>query len=614
LKKIIYHFILLHLILLNSYIVQGQSDYNLISTSKQWLSINFYIKEGQSISSLISNDSFFLSTDGKNNPLNELEASIQLFKSKTTSENINIKCKYPVRYKFLLQYNLINSHFDFTAHCSGYKSWQSKYKFTSVSLIMPAAYMNSPSSVFGHTFLRLNNNTIPKNKSISINYVAKLPSNISFIDYIKGGMSGDFVGQFKLVPYHIKLREYNYVENRNIWEFQLNISPIKLSHISDVLWQLKYAQFKYYFFDYNCSYMILAFLQIIDSQFSISDLLPFYTLPSDTVDILYERNLIDSSTYIPSSLTKFSTTVSKFDADTKEIIFDLALGKPINNDFYKLPTIEKQNILQASINLIDILVQDQRITRTQGEKNINRLSPLFENFERVFTPKEQVNHSYIQPHKAHRLTISHHRSESKQYQSINFSLGYHRLMDNLAHQTFGSQVSFLDADFSLDNNNLSLTHFNLLSLKSFIPITEFNNSPVSWSMDINRSLLYYNNNNFYINNFEMGLGKSKKGNHDTIFYSLLNLGIQYSGNLNTPISGFSGVNLGAIRNHSIGITQFDFKYKKTLFDDEFLFQSAKFKNSFYLFSPNHTLSLDFSLLKINGESQRELSMGYNYHF
>jgi len=36
---------------------------------------------------------------------------------------------------------------------------------------------------------------------------------------------GVYPGMFSIMPYYLKVREYNDLENRDIWEYELNLTP-----------------------------------------------------------------------------------------------------------------------------------------------------------------------------------------------------------------------------------------------------------------------------------------------------------------------------------------------------------------------------------------------------
>ena len=64
------------------------------------------------------------------------------------------------------------------------------------------------------------------------------------------------------MPYYRKVREYNDIESRDIWEYKLKLSEEEVSRVLLHLWEMQRAEFDYYFLDENCSYQLLSLLDV----------------------------------------------------------------------------------------------------------------------------------------------------------------------------------------------------------------------------------------------------------------------------------------------------------------------------------------------------------------
>lgn len=73
---------------------------------------------------------------------------------------------------------------------------------------------------------------------------------------------GGYPGLFALVPYQEKLSEYRSLENRDLWEYRLNLTQAETERMVEHVWELKQIKFDYFFFDENCSYRLLELLQV----------------------------------------------------------------------------------------------------------------------------------------------------------------------------------------------------------------------------------------------------------------------------------------------------------------------------------------------------------------
>jgi hypothetical protein len=121
-------------------------------------------------------------------------------------------------------------------------------------MIFPAAYLNSPSSMFGHTLLRIDQAGVQKSDktallSYAINFGAYIEGSDNSILYAWKGLMGGYPGLFALVPYQEKLSEYRSLENRDLWEYRLNLTQEETARMVEHVWELKQIQFDYFFFD-----------------------------------------------------------------------------------------------------------------------------------------------------------------------------------------------------------------------------------------------------------------------------------------------------------------------------------------------------------------------------
>ena len=165
------------------------------SNSPEWLALGHY----QNKKSSIDSPNFFLSKDGKKNPLSELEASIKLF----NSDDNQLKCQFPARYLFLKKHKLIATKFP---KCDEFEEFKKDLQAAGVTLLFTDAYMNNPSSLFGHTLLRIDT----KRKGTQMlahgaNYGAFTGENPGPL-YALFGLTGRYFGGFtKGVPVRLAM-------------------------------------------------------------------------------------------------------------------------------------------------------------------------------------------------------------------------------------------------------------------------------------------------------------------------------------------------------------------------------------------------------------------------
>src|SRR5688500_15186877 len=139
--------------------------------------------------------------------------------------------------------------------------------------------------MYGHTLLRVDaadQDERTRLLAYSISFAAATNETNGLIFAVKG-LFGGYPGVFAMLPYYVKVREYSDLENRDLWEYELDLSPEELERVLRHAWELLPAYFEYYFFDENCSYHLLALLQVARPDLELTAPFRLWALPVDTV-------------------------------------------------------------------------------------------------------------------------------------------------------------------------------------------------------------------------------------------------------------------------------------------------------------------------------------------
>ena len=251
---------------------------------------------------------FFMSSHGKTDPQAELEATLSRFFS---DEPVG-RSKQPAQCAFVARYHWLKEKLAFDDMrlkpivCERFERWYADFEVQSITLIFPSAFMNNPASMFGHTLLRVDQKGQTEQTRIlayTINYAADVPPDAG-IAYPIRGIFGFYKGYFSTIPYYLKVQEYRDIENRDIWEYRLNFTPVQLRRLLMHAWELGNAYFDYYFFKENCSYHLLALLEYADPSLHLTDQFTFWTVPADTVRLIAAQpGLVSEIAYRPSRST-----------------------------------------------------------------------------------------------------------------------------------------------------------------------------------------------------------------------------------------------------------------------------------------------------------------------
>jgi hypothetical protein len=80
-----------------------------------------------------------------------------------------------------------------------------------------------------------------------------------------------FFGRFLVEPYFQLVRKYNDLESRDIWEYQLDLTPLEIHGLLLHVWELQNASSDYYFFGENCSFHLLTLLEAVRPASPLKD-------------------------------------------------------------------------------------------------------------------------------------------------------------------------------------------------------------------------------------------------------------------------------------------------------------------------------------------------------
>ena len=260
---------------------------------------------------------YFLAPNGKTDPKTELEATLAQFFS---TEPVG-RSRQPARGAFIARYHWLKAELAIddarlpAELCERFNSWLKELNPASMTLIFPSAYLNNPSSMFGHLLLRVDQRGQTEQTRLlayTINYSADVTTDNGFVFAVLG-VAGGFKGYFSSHPYYIKAREYGDFENRDLWEYRLNLTPEQIERLLMHTWEMGNASFDYFFFKETCAYQILSLIEVADPDIHLTDRFWFYTFPSDGVRLIAEeteagqgRHLSPRSRYADSPRTRSS--------------------------------------------------------------------------------------------------------------------------------------------------------------------------------------------------------------------------------------------------------------------------------------------------------------------
>jgi hypothetical protein len=228
---------------------------------------------------------------GKIDPERELVATLAAFRSPAVpfdparlEESQHPQCRFPARWTFLKQALGIDTTRFVEQPCPIYARWRQAMAAEKVSLVYASAYLNSPASMYGHTFFRISRATGEGNPLLDyiINFAADVDTDNGLLFAVKG-IAGGFKGHFYTMPYYVKIQEYSNMESRDLWEYELALTPEQIERLVAHAWETRTTHFDYFFLSENCSYFLLGLLEAGVPELHLEDRFNGSVIPSDTV-------------------------------------------------------------------------------------------------------------------------------------------------------------------------------------------------------------------------------------------------------------------------------------------------------------------------------------------
>ena len=453
------------------------------------------------VESMQDDPGFFLAPQGKTDPQAELAATLASF---FVDDDVG-RSKQPAQCAFVGRYHWLKERLQFDdvrlppLPCERFRKWFDEFNAEAISLIFPTGFMNNPSSMFGHTFLRVDGkDQTPQTRILAytINYAAQLPPDAG-IEYAFKGVVGSYQGYFSTIPYYLKVQEYRDIDNRDIWEYRLKLTEQQVTRLLMHTWELGNAYFDYYFFGENCAYHILSLIEAAEPSAHLLDAFPAYTIPVDTVRLLREAGLVGEVISRPSRSTLVRRKRTSM-TDDEQGWLDRLIRDPagLREDGFRALHIERQAFVLETAS--DYLLQHSAGAGEDGapyrEKN---RAILRARSELKVTPSAVLIQPYVkQPDLGHgtsRLGLGAGWRNQRAFEEVSFRGAYHDLLDPETGYTPDAQIELVSVGIRHyhDQSQARVERFGLVNITSLAPIHTLSSVP-SWKVNVGMNTIRHN--------------------------------------------------------------------------------------------------------------------------
>jgi hypothetical protein len=437
---------------------------------------------GPGVHGLLDNPAFYLSPRGKTEPQAELEATLAAFFSSAPESK---QCAFIARRGWLdeeLKFDRARLPMD---DCPRFREWHDALNAASLTLVFASAYINNPSSMYGHTLLRIDardQNERTRLLAYAVNSAAATDETNGLTFAIQG-LIGGYPGTFSVLPYYIKVREYSDLENRDLWEYALALKPEEVERVVRHLWELLPAYYQYYFFDENCAYHLLGLLQVARPELELTRPFRWWALPSDTVRILAQQpGLVANVVYRPANATLIAARLETMSKEERGIAKDLSQARPGARDAVRrLPADQATAALETAHDYLNY-------RRASGKADVADPAALARELlvaRAAVDAPSQAPRLKVPPrpdegHGTSRVGIGAGRRDGRNFEELRLRATYHDIMDTDAGYVKGAQIQFFDTALRhYQDGGTRLERFVPVDILSLAPRDDFF-QPRSW--------------------------------------------------------------------------------------------------------------------------------------
>jgi len=600
--------------------LQRQAQQQQLWQHPEWLDLLHYDRDSDRSSGYISavdDARFFNATNGATNPEAELQATLSALYRRDVSGNDHAQCRFVARLHWLQKQLSIDAATLPEVSCPDYTEWYTMVRAQRATLIFPTYHLNSPSSMFGHTLLRLDQSTIVEDSdwlSFAVNFGANTSAEDNSLFYAFKGLTGGYPGIFIVSPYFKKIQEYNRIEKRDIWEYQLNLTPEEVDRMVTHLWELKEVNFDYYFFDENCSYRLLELLEVARPGIELTDEFGITAIPIDTVKAIERVGMIESRRFRPARVTELAALIETL-SDTEQVLMQQLAADP---DVFERADFVALND-ERKARIIDVAYRYQRYQQ-RGEarsdeqaRNSHRLLALLNRYpDNIITPPVVEPLPPEVGHHSRRASISVGERNSEGFTEVAMRMAFHSLEDNERGFLRGAQINMANVQLRVtDSGDFRLQQLDVIDILSLTPRTRFF-QPMSWKVYTGLERQITDGQDRLTAHVTAGWGASYALADDGLFYALATGRLERNRGLSTMgIEPALGVDSGFLWHFGKSTTRLELSGEHFL--NDYYRTRIRYGQNFVV-ARNHGINFSAAYNHNRYDRYSQVNLAYRYYF
>ncbi|MHB1397444.1 MAG: Lnb N-terminal periplasmic domain-containing protein [Trichloromonadaceae bacterium] len=452
---------------------------------RSWQILLHYQPTWRGVASLIDDPQFFLAAKGKSDPAAELEATLAALFAPPLEEEKDPRCRFVARRAWLGEALQIDQSRLPQVECRQFDQALAKVDPQRAVLIFPGYHLNSPASMFGHTLISIEGPYQSKLLAYAVNYAAFTDETNGFAYAVKG-LLGLYPGYFSILPYYEKVKEYSDLERRDLWEYELDLTPDEVGRMLLHVWELREIASDYFFFGENCSYNLLFLLEAARPSLNLTDGTRPWVIPVDTVRLAREAGLIKQALYRPSKAGRISRLAARMTTDQQDLALRVsAAGMPAEGLPPEVPTAAQARILDLATEQIEYRYFRQELTQEEYQRQYREVLAARAKLGRP-TDSDQPDPIPERPdlgHGSNRLALGGGVWKRRSFAELKLRPAFHHLQDPDAGYLEGSQIDFLNLVLRAypEEGKAELHALDLVNIVSLAPRDRIF-QPVSWKV------------------------------------------------------------------------------------------------------------------------------------
>ncbi|TVR04818.1 MAG: DUF4105 domain-containing protein [Deltaproteobacteria bacterium] len=404
-------------------------------------------------------------------------------------------CRFPARQGWLLDVLGEDTPPWPERECPSYEAFREQLQPRGVALVFSSYYLNNPASAFGHTFLRIvrTDEDMAEDRRALLDYAIDYAANVdtpNAILYAFRGLTGLFPGTFSIYPYYYKVRQYNDLEFRDLFEYELALTEAQRERLVEHLWELGHTYFRYFYTSRNCSHRILAALEVAVPDAELLAHVRSPVIPGETIKALYRNEgLVRQVVWRPSLRAQFEARTQDFDRSERRLARRLSRDAAAEFPADLAPDRQAM-VLDAAIDLVDMAHLEELVLGTDAEA-AERKQQLMVRRARTRQPpsvlalREPLEERPERSHHGGRLSAGVAMDVDARQPSV--VLEHRTVLHDLADPPMGypdvlsMELIRTRLRYTPEVDRLRVDHFRFADIRSITPVDAFN-AHLAWQL------------------------------------------------------------------------------------------------------------------------------------